>query len=161
MPLVGIAELMAQSAASAGLMDPHLGITVENLYVENGLKFADDVAKSLFIKLEASPTHTKATLFYPFVDSRGRTVDPERVVATAILKSVTSKVASQRLPHIPVAPWHNVGYPGEESVIYHGPPFRCWNRRNTLKMESLRPFAPKIHRPWAVQDWVPGLPQWE
>ncbi|MFN8741644.1 MAG: beta-ketoacyl synthase N-terminal-like domain-containing protein [Pirellula sp.] len=125
MPLVGIAELMAQSAASAGLMDPHLGITVENLFVENGLKFADDVAKSLFIKLEASPTHTKATLFYPFVDSRGRTVDPERVVATAILKSVTSKVASQRLPHIPIAPWHNVGYPGEESVIYHGPPFRC------------------------------------
>lgn len=157
MPLVGIAELMAQSAASAGLMDPHLGIKVENLYVENGLKFADDVAKSLFIKLEASPTHTKATLFYPFVDSRGRTVDPERVVAKAVLKSVSSKVAAQRLPHIPIAPWHNVGYPGEESVIYHGPPFRCLEQTQYFEngiIATLRAQDPSTMGGARVGTWL-------
>ncbi|MCU0710518.1 MAG: KR domain-containing protein [Pirellula sp.] len=157
MPLVGIAELMSQSAASAGLIDPRLGITVENLYVENGLKFADDDAKSLFIKLEASPTHTKATLFYPFIDSRGRTVDPERVVATAILKAVSLKAPSQRLPHIPVAPWHNVGYPGEESVIYHGPPFRCLEKTQYFEngiIATLRGQEPSTMGGERVGTWL-------
>jgi 3-hydroxymyristoyl/3-hydroxydecanoyl-(acyl carrier protein) dehydratase len=125
MPLVAIVELMTQAGVSIGLFNNRLGMTLEELDVKNGLKFTDDESKSLFVRFETSGERTKATLYYPFADSRGRVIAPERVIATGWLRDVTVSTEPQKLPHLPIAPVHAVGYPGEESIIYHGPPFRC------------------------------------
>ncbi len=147
MPLVGIAELMAQSAVSKGLVDNRFGVAIESLVVENGLKFVDDSPKSLFIKLVPTGKSIQATLYYSFADSRGRIVAPERVVATASLHSLLSPAKPQPVPFLPTAPWHVVGYPGEESVIYHGPAFRCLQKTQYFEngmiggFEAQRPSA--------------------
>lgn len=143
MPLVGIAEMITQVGIQVGILNGRLGVTLEDLLVVNGLKFFDDRPKSLFVRLEKFASRTKATLYYQFANLQGRIIDSERIVATGWIQEIESLPPLQRMPFIPIAPWHPVEYPGEDSVIYHGSPFRCIEKTQFFENGLLATFIPQ------------------
>jgi len=141
MPLVAIAEVITQVGIQVGILNSRLGVTLEDLLIVNGLKFFDDRQKSLFVRLEAFGERTKATVYYSFANSQGRVIDSERIVATGWMREIATLPSPQRIPFIPLAPWHPVDYPGEESVIYHGSPFRCIKKTQFFENGIIASFA--------------------
>jgi acyl transferase domain-containing protein/NAD(P)-dependent dehydrogenase (short-subunit alcohol dehydrogenase family) len=125
LPIVAIAEMFLQVAADCELVPKGTRTSVEKLQIVNGLKFLDDEPKNVRVQIRKMDVGFDAKLVYSFVDSKGKLMDDNRVIAKAVLNASAEPECRTKVVSDIGVVWHGVAYPGPEMIIHHGPAFRC------------------------------------
>ena len=97
---------------------------LHNIEIVNGLRFTTDEPQTAHVRAVADGNQVRCELMCDFRNRRGIVLQPNRpyLRADVVFMETPPKLASCTTPS--VSEWHDVWYPEEDVVIYHGPVFR-------------------------------------
>ncbi len=97
---------------------------LQNIDIVNGLRFTTDEPQTVHVRAVAEGDHVRCELLCDFRNRRGIVLQPNRpyLRANVVFTEASPEMASSTPPL--VSEWHDVWYPEEDVVIYHGPVFR-------------------------------------
>ena len=97
---------------------------LHNIEIVNGLRFNTDEPQTARVRAVAEEDHVRCELTCDFLNRRGIVLQPNRpyLRANVVLTPTHRKLVSCTVPS--VSEWHDVWYPEEDVIIYHGPVFR-------------------------------------
>lgn len=97
---------------------------VHNIEIVNGLRFTTDEPQTAHVRAEADGEQVRCELMCDFRNRRGIVLQPNRpyLRANVAFAETPPNLASCTTPA--TSEWHDVWYPEEDVIIYHGPVFR-------------------------------------
>jgi NAD(P)-dependent dehydrogenase (short-subunit alcohol dehydrogenase family) len=123
MPMVGMIEVIFESACKLGLMEIDSGCELEDFKIIKGLKFLRGAPQRLKTQFQRSSNGYKVRMVRDYVDSHGRLLEKDQPIAVCSFRNREAKIAGEeQCPQQTV--WYPVEYPEETNSIYHGKPFR-------------------------------------
>ena len=122
LPVVVAMEALAESASRL-YPDKHV-VGLRDIQILNGLKFPTDDPQAVKLRAASQADGVHCALTCDFVNRRGQILDADRPYLKAVVDMADGPRAFDAGTPVPEAEWHNVWYPEEDVVIYHGPIFR-------------------------------------
>lgn len=132
MPMVMMIEAFVEAATQAKILPTTSCVELRGLVIHEGLKFLNDNKRQVRVAFDRNQDVWKAKLLTDFIDTKGRLMRKDCVVAECSIATCESpiwKFSDQQLD----TPSFDVVYPDSDVGIRHGKPFQ-WLR--SFKIES-------------------------
>ncbi|MFQ5731097.1 MAG: C45 family autoproteolytic acyltransferase/hydrolase [Planctomycetaceae bacterium] len=124
-PLLPVVVAMEALAETASRLRPGQRVVgLRDIQILNGLKFPNDDPQTVRLRATAKDDGVHCELTRDFVNRRGQLLEADRPYLKAVVELADGPRAFDACPAPPEGEWHNVWYPEEDVVIYHGPIFR-------------------------------------